>query len=568
MRTWAVAALAATSVLAVDTVAVAQTAQTADQAAAPAVRGARTERIAQGATEVIAEMRDGVKLAGNLYLPAGAGPFPCIVQRTPYGKDAMFASPAGAKKYTDAGYAYLVQDVRGKGRSEGFYQAFINDAFDGYDTIEWMAKQNWCNGSIGITGASAMGYTSLLAATMNPEHLKAAYVVVAPSSRVTGSFIGGAFKQKDSGDWSRGQGISEEVIARNAASYPASSYWERTEIGEQRKFIDIPIYQYGGWYDIFNEGNVRNFMYLQHEGPQGARGNQKLEMGPFGHGALSGDLEYPNGGGIGNAQGGADSEIGWWDYWLKGVDNGIMDEPPVKAYMMAAARKGKASPKNRWVSFGDWPPAPAQTSYYLHADGSLSTRAPKAAASSKTYNFDPKKPVQTIGGANLTFERGPMDQRPIGKRADYLRFETPALESDVVIAGPVTMDLWAATDGPDTDFMVKLVDIYPDGYEAIVLDSALRTRYRNGRMPDDIEMMTPNAPEKLTIDLWDTALTFEKGHRIAVHVTSSNAPRFDVNPNTGENPGPNAKTRVAKNTIYMDAEKPSAIQLPVIYLPE
>lgn len=567
MRKWVAVALA-TSTLAMGPIAVAQSTQTAGQAAAPPVRGARTDRIAAGATEVIAGMRDRAKLAGNLYLPQGQGPFPCIVQRTPYGKDAMFASPAGARKYTDAGYAYLVQDVRGKGRSEGFYQAFINDAFDGYDTIEWMAGQSWCNGSIGITGASAMGYTSLLAATMNPEHLKAAYVVVAPSSRVTGSFIGGAFKQKDSGDWSRGQGVSEEVIARNASSYPASSYWERTEIGEQRKFIDIPIYQYGGWYDIFNEGNVRNFMYLQHEGADGARGNQKLEMGPFGHGALSGDLDYPSGGGIGNAQGGTDSEVRWWDYWLKGIDNGIMDEPPVKAYMMASARKGQVSPKNRWMTFGDWPPAPAATNYYLHADGSLSTRAPTAATASKTYSFDPKKPVQSIGGANLTFERGPMDQRPIGKRADYLRFETKPLEQDVVIAGPVTMDLWAATDGPDTDFMVKLVDVYPDGYEAIVLDTALRTRYRNGRMPDDIEMMTPNAPEKLTLDLWDTALTFEKGHRIAVHVTSSNSPRFDVNPNTGENPGPNAKTRVARNTIYVDASKPSAIKLPVIYLSE
>lgn len=560
MRRFAAAALAAVSMLAVGAVAMAQQSQPA-----PAVR---TIKVAAGATEVIAEMRDGVKLAGNLYLPAGKGPFPCVVQRTPYGKDAMFASPAGAKKYTDGGYAYLVQDVRGKGRSEGFYQAFINDAFDGFDTVEWMAKQDWCNGSIGITGASAMGYTSLLAATMNPPHLKAAYVVVAPSTRLTGAYIGGAFKQKDSGDWSRGQGVAEDVIAQSAINYPASSYWDRTEIADQRKYIDIPIYQYGGWYDIFNEGNVRNFMYLQHHGAKGARGNQKLEMGPFGHGPLSGGLEYPNGGGIGNAQGGADSEMRWWDYWLKGVDNGIMSEPPVKVYMMASAKKGEVSPKNRWMTFGDWPPAPAMTNYYLQTDGSLSTTRPTKASSSKTYAFDPKNPVKTIGGANLTFDRGPMDQRPIGNRPDYLRFQTQPLEKDVVIAGTVTMDLWASTDGPDTDFVVKLVDVYPDGYEAIVLDSAIRTRYRNGRMPDEIEMMTPGAPEKLKIDLWDTALTFEKGHRIAVHVTSSNSPRIDVNPNTGGNPGKDAKTRVARNTIYMDAPRPSAIQLPVLYLPE
>ncbi|HVY87636.1 MAG TPA: CocE/NonD family hydrolase, partial [Hyphomonadaceae bacterium] len=217
------------------------------------------------------------------------------------------------------------------------------------------------------------------------------------------------------------------------------------------------------------------------------------------------------------------------------------------------------------VYFGDWPPAPARVNYYLHEDGSLSTKKPGEASSFKSYLFDPKKPVQTIGGANLTFDRGPMDQRPIGKRADYLRFETPALQKDTVIAGPVSMDLWASTDGPDTDFMVKLVDVYPDGYEAIVLDTALRTRYREGRGQDQIKMMNPGAPEKLTLDLWDTMLTFEKGHKIQVTVTSSNFPRFDVNPNTGENPGKDVKTRVARNTIYMDAGKPSAIQLPILY---
>jgi putative CocE/NonD family hydrolase len=127
------------------------------------------------------------------------------------------------------------------------------------------------------------------------------------------------------------------------------------------------------------------------------------------------------------------------------------------------------------------------------------------------------------------------------------------------------MELWAATDGPDTDFMVKLVDVYPDGYEAIVLDSALRTRYRHGRNRDDIAMMTPNAPEKLTLDLWDTAITFEKGHRIGVHVTSSNAPRFDINPNTGELPGPGVVARVACNVVYFDSTHPSAVRLPVIY---
>jgi hypothetical protein len=183
-----------------------------------------------------------------------------------------------------------------------------------------------------------------------------------------------------------------------------------------------------------------------------------------------------------------------------------------------------------------------------------------------TYVDDPANPVPTVGGANLTFERGPMDQRAIPARQDYLRFTTPALDRDVVVTGPVTVELYGATDGPDTDFVAKLVDVYPDGYEALVLDAPVRARYRNGRMPDQVKMMTPGAPEELVIDLWSTALTFEKGHRIALHVSSTSSPRFEVNPNTGEPPGQHRQPpRVAKNSVYMDAAHPSALVLPVVY---
>lgn len=527
----------------------------------PVVRGLRVEKIAAGATEVFAPMRDRVKLAGNLYLPSGDGPFPCIVTRTPYGKDTMelFSDPRAARKYTKAGYAYLVQDTRGKGRSEGRYAGFTDDRNDGYDTVEWMARQSWSNGRVGVTGASAMGITANMTAIAGPPHLVAAFVVVAGNDT---NFVGGVFKQRDMGDWNRGQGVAEERIRSRAASYIQTALSVTGDVLHNARFIHIPIYNYGGWYDLFSVGNVRNFQHLQNHGSRGARGNQKLEMGPFGHGEMAGDLAYPGGSELlGNR-----SEIRWFDYWLKGVDNGIMDEPPVRIYMMASARKGDPSPKNRWMRLANWPPAPQIVDYFLHDDASLSRKAPTEASASRAYDFDPSNPVPTHGGSNLTFEKGPMDQRPIGERQDYLRFQTAVLDRDVAIAGPVNLELWASTDGPDTDFMVKLVDVYPDGYEAIVLDSALRTRYRHGRNRDDIAMMTPGAPEKLTLDLWDTAITFEKGHRIAVHVTSSNSPRFDINPNTGELPGRDAGTRVARNVIYFDVSHPSAIRLPVIYL--
>ncbi|MBD3647463.1 MAG: CocE/NonD family hydrolase [Pseudomonadales bacterium] len=524
-----------------------------------ALMASAQEQVDTPYTEEFANMRDQIKLAANVYLPDGEGPWPVIVTRTPYLKDND-RWHLGAEKYTDAGYAYVVQDTRGKGHSQGFYIAFGNDIHDGYDTVEWLAERPWSNGRIGITGGSAMGITANMAAVANPPHLEAAYVVVAPHNRFEYSFIGGAFKEADSGNWLRRQGVSEEVINALKARATWDVFWELTNIESLRDHIDIPMYNVGGWYDIFSIGAVNNFHWLQNHGAEGARGNQKLFMGPFGHGELSGDLEYPNAG----ERFTSDDEIRWFDYWLKDKDNGIMDEPPVKFYMMASARKGELSDKNRFIRMADWPPASEEVRYYLNDDFTLRKEAVEVGRYS--YQFDPEIPVPTMGGANLTIERGPMDQRAIGERQDYLRFETAPLEKDVVIAGNVFAELWVATDGLDTDFMVKLVDVYPDGYEALVLDAPLRTRYRNGRKPDEVEMMQPDVPAKLIIDLWSTAITFEKGHKIALHVTSSNSPRFDVNPNTGAPPGSaGEESRVANNVVFFGGERPSALVLPVVY---
>jgi putative CocE/NonD family hydrolase len=215
---------------------------------------------------------------------------------------------------------------------------------------------------------------------------------------------------------------------------------------------------------------------------------------------------------------------------------------------MASARKGAYSPKNHWAHVANWPMAYRETRLYATPDLGLTKKAPTGEGAKITYRFDPAHPVQTYGGANLTFDRGPQDQRQVGQRPDYFRFQTPVLDKDVTIAGPVTVEVYGATDGPDTDFEAKLVDVYPDGYEALVLDAPIRARYRGGRMPDDVRMMTPNAPEKMVIDMWNTALTFEKGHRIALHITSSNAPRFLVNHNNGDNADNPKPPRVAVNS--------------------
>ena len=536
-------------------------AQTAGPAAPPAAPQAPALPPHQ---EVFMPMRDGAKLAANVFLPDGRGPWPVVLERTPYLKDGrLMSAMGGVARYTSHGYAFVLQDVRGKGHSEGFYSAFADDIPDGYDTVEWIAKQPWSNGKIGITGASAMGITSNMAAIAAPPHLTAAYVIVAPQDRSDYEYPGGVLKEKDSVGWTKAQGETDEQIQRIYDGELDSVLSRRSDMSQGLPFIRIPIFNVGGWYDIFNAGNIGNFVYLQNHGAAGARGEQKLYMGPFGHGPLSGDLAYP---GEDTMMATADQEMRWWDYWLKGVDNGIMDEPPAHVVMMASARKGALSPKNRVMAFANWPPASREVRYYAAADHGLTTKAPTAAEAKFVYRFDPAHPVPTVGGANLTFERGPMDQRAIGDRQDYLRFETPVLAKDVAIAGHVSVEVYGATDGPDTDFTAKLVDVYPDGYEALVLDAPVRARYREGRLPDQVKMMTPGAPEKLTIDMWNTAITFEAGHRIELVITSSNAPRFEVNRNNGAPPGDTTTpARVATNTIYFDRDHPTALVLPVIF---
>jgi predicted acyl esterase len=510
--------------------------------------------------EVMMPMRDGIKLATNIYLPQGEGPWPVVLTRTPYNKDGADQS---AMLYNDRGYALVSQDVRGRYESEGLDQPFEVDMPDGYDTVEWLAAQPWSNGKTGIFGTSAPGITSNLAAASAPPHLTAAYITVAPDSLFYRSrFVGGVFKESHSGGWLRGQGISEERIAAYKARAVLDQGWLDSDFLFHRQNVEIPVYNVGGWHDIYAEGSLFNFLYLQTEGHANARGKQKLAMGAFGHGALQGDLVYPNGGFI---TGDIDEQLRWWDFWLKGEDNGIMDEPAVSYYMMASARKANPSPLNRVVQADHWPPQHELTRFYLQPGGMISANAPAADSASLSFKFDPANPVPTVGGQNLGRDVGPKDQREIDERQDYLRFQTPILTEDLVIAGHVDMELFVTTDAQDTDFVVKLVDIYPDGYEALILDYPIRMRFRHGQNQEDVKMATPGAIEKLNINMWSTAQTFEKGHRLGVHVTSSNYPRFAVNPNNGADLDDlTTPANIAENTVFFDAQRPSAIVLPVV----
>ena len=524
--------------------------------------------------EEMVEMRDGVKLATNVFVPEGPGPWPVVLTRTPYGKDRGGAVDKGgavpgsdrtqAALYAARGYATVIQDCRGTGRSAGTQNfPYLTDGPDGYDTIEWIAKQPWSNGKIGMVGRSGYAITAMLAATQAPPHLLCAFTMLASGdARRVLLYMGGVYRKDVADGWMKFHG-KEDQIAEIVARPISDPYWDWLDIVKQHPKIRIPIYNVGGWYDIFAQGMIDSFVGLQKNGRGNAAGNQKLLMAPIGHGTLQGSVQYPANARI-NQQ---DVQLRWLDFWLKGVQNGIMDEPAVRYYAMGDPTD-PAAPGNEWRTSDSWPPAAEITAYYLQAQGKLDKARPAARQSFEEYRYDPKNPVPTIGGQNLMITPGPMDQRAIAARQDYLRFETPVLTQPVEVTGRVYVDLWVETDAPDTDFMAKLVDVYPNGYEALVLDAPIRLRYREGL--DKEAFMKPGQIVQVHIDLWSTSLVFNKGHKIAVHVSSSNDPRFDPNPNTGKHLRLDSETRVAVNRVYHDAAHPSRILLPIvrIYEPE
>jgi putative CocE/NonD family hydrolase len=295
---------------------------------------------------------------------------------------------------------------------------------------------------------------------------------------------------------------------------------------------------------------------LQSVGGGLAAGNQKLIMGPWAHGKVE-EVKYPTDSVV-NA---TEEAMRWFDYWLKGKDNGIMEEPPVRYYVMGDVTNTQA-PGNEWRTALSWPVPAKTTSYFLKAGGGLSEKMAVEPESADTYIYDPKKPVPSIGGANLSIQKGPMDQRATGERKDILKFVTPVLSSPIEVTGRVRVELWAESDAPDTDWMAKLVDVYPDGTERLVLDSAVMARFREGF--DRQVFMKKGEVYKFAIDLLSTSIVFNKGHRIAIHVTSSNDPRFEVNPNTGNALRADDETRVARNTIHHDRAHPSRVLLPIV----
>ncbi|MHC4519825.1 MAG: CocE/NonD family hydrolase [Planctomycetota bacterium] len=511
------------------------------------------------AETVMVPMRDGVKLATDVYRPEGDGPCPTLLIRTPYNKDGIkgFADEASKR-----GYVLVGQDFRGRFASEGDdYPVFLHGGWgehqDGYDTVEWIAKQEWCNGKVGAFGMSAPGIALNMMGPSRPPHLVCCYSSVAFSSMYhQAAYQGGAFRKSLLESWLALSGFSGNNLKQFRAHPDYDDFWRQFDTERVADQVNVPFMFVGGWYDIFTAGTLNSFMTVNKKGDTGARGKCRLVMEAYGHGRND-VLVFPNAG-----QPKAADMWNWFDVWLKHDGKGL-EEIPVVQYFAMGDPNDPNTPGNRWYTADDWPIQAEAKKVYLHPDRRLRLEPPQELFGSLSYKYDPKDPVPTIGGANLIIAKGPMDQRSIESRQDLLLFSSPALGQHVEITGPITVKLWASSTARDTDFTAKICDVYPDGRSMIVLDGIVRARHRNSM--EKSELLEPEKIYEFEIDLWATSLVISPGHSVRIAISSSNAPRFEPNPNTGKPSGSDDQTQVATNTIYVNAKHPSHVVFPVVW---
>lgn len=567
--------------------------------------------------EVPVKMRDGVVLRTDIYRPSGPGKFPVLLMRTPYGNHY---EDRGFLPMVARGYVVIIQQVRGRCGSEGEWYPFKHETEDGFDTVEWAAALPYSNGKVGMFGGSYPGATQLLAAMASPPHLAGIFPAETASDFHNGwVYQDGALSQWLDESWpAHGLAVSSTprqwidsvpyndhllrllpsrsdpmkmpaVWTLPLASYPLvqpngrsfdyyfrdwlehparDDYWKRWSIEEHTAKIAVPAFHLGGWYDAFLMGTIRNYVGIKRRsGSEAARSGQKLLIGPWTHasvyGEKSGEVDFGTTARIRNPN---ELLFRWYDHLLKGVDNGVETEKPVKIFVMG---------KNSWREEDDWPLARAQnTRYYLrsggHAngsdgDGALSASAPEAEPPDQ-FLYDPADPVRTRGGPlccdDELLPSGPLDQRPVEARHDVLVYTTTAFTDALEVTGPVSLDLFARSSAVDTDFTAKLVDVWPNGFAQNLTEGIARARYRNSREKPD--QLTPGETYKFMVELWATSNAFLAGHRLRLEVSSSNFPRFDRNLNTGEDPGHSIRMLKATNFILHDREHPSALILPVV----
>jgi putative CocE/NonD family hydrolase len=565
-------------------------------------------------------MRDGIKLATDLYLPQGdaAGKYPVILIRTPYKKEMMEME---ANFYGRRGYVVAVQDCRGRFASEGVWVPFFNEARDGYDAVEWLAAQPWCNGKVGMVGGSYVGWVQLWAAVEKPPHLVTIIPNVAPpdpfynmpyeygsffifgsiwwaeilESEATGDLSGKAMNRIGERRYEKilkrlpVVELDKEIFGRINPYWRQwiennsdNDFWAAANFMDRLTALDLPVFLQSGWFDGDGIGSKLNYARLK----QSRNRYQKLVLGPWGHTDQAsprfGDHEF-------GKQAAPDLKLmylKWFDRWLKGIDNKILEEPLVQIFVMFS---------NLWLT-GDTYPLP-QTRFsklYLgsrqgantsRGDGFLTWEpAEDDGREFDAYLYDPGDPTPHPDWAFKSDAELKKDKKQAldldaekkraeafhdsvtDRREDILVYQTPVLEKPVTIAGPVSALIHAASSARDTDWFVTLMDVDEQGKIFPLVHGTIRARFRNSlRQP---ELLEKDKVYAYAIDMWQTGITFQKGHRIRVEVSSALFPMFSRNLNTGGHNEKEKKFVSARQRIYHSPAYPSHLVLPVIELPE
>jgi putative CocE/NonD family hydrolase len=541
-------------------------------------------------------MRDGIELSANIVLPDSEGSFPVIIVRTPYGKEEPDDEDED-NYWASSGYGHVFQDCRGTGKSGGKWKPGAYDRNDGLDTHKWVLEQPWCNGKIGTSGGSYLGYTQVVTAPDAGDYLKAMFTVVPLMGWYEHSgYVGGAMrlqlmmgwgsemlKPKEGENaglpedwdvekaywhlplsrWDETIGYEVDFMREWVAHYTFDDYWQEQGSASRVEEVRAANITVTGWYDIFIK---QAFDYVsavrQRGGSEIARKHCHLVVGPWGHGPnlVVGERDFGDGSEIDAGE----LEEKWFAHWLKGEEAGIEDWPAYRIFVMG---------KNEWRDENEWPLARTKyTKYYFHSEGAANTLKGDGSLSiekcgeepSDKFIYDPENPVPTKGGFLLMAEGGPFDQREIEKRNDVLVYASDVLEEDLEVTGPVKVVLYASSDAKDTDWTGKLLDVYPDGTVYNLCDGIIRARFRDSILGDKLSLIEPGKVYRYEIDLWVTSNVFLKGHKIRVEISSSNFPVYDRNPNTGHEFGADAELRKARQEVYHDEEYPSHIVLPVI----
>lgn len=571
---------------------------------------------------VLVPMRDGIRLSTDIYSPADTSEaLPVILIRTPYNKNGYRdykRQDSVAHFFAAHGYVVVIQDVRGRYESEGDYTVSAADRADGYDMVDWLSKQNWSSSKIGTYGCSYLGENQIqLAAMRHPNHLAAIPQAAAGAYRGNfrqfGYFDGGVFDLQSGLPWfwgggtkihlKRPEGMTDEQFRlksgqmkhhpvpgelntekafqhlpivdiinhykgqptdyENFVSHGlADSYWDRHNYVDDKDKFNVPALHVNAWFDYGATDTLALFnLFRKNAVSSKARDNQFAIISPFSH--CNSEPAMSEQSKIGDRELG-DTRLdyygiylNWFDYWLKGVANGVTQMPKVQYFSLGA---------NQWRTAEQWPlPDTKYTKFYLHSDGTanssmmaggLDTAQIKDSSESDSFLYDPEFPVPTLGATT-----GAFDQREIEQRDDVLVYSTKPLEKPLDVSGPLSVVLYVSSSAKDTDFTVKLVDVYPDGTAFNVKESILRARYREGF--DQEVFMEKDGVYKLQIDLHDTSNVFAVDHQIRLEVSSSNFPRFVRNLNTGGNNYDETEWLIAKNVVHHSIVYPSALILPV-----